>query len=73
MQNGAPMKAEWKTYCCIHSNARDFAKLGQLFLDDGKAYGDQILNFDFINQMKTPTKNLRISTEWDFGLIMTIP
>jgi hypothetical protein len=44
MQNGAPMKAEWKTYCCIHSNARDFAKLGQLFLDDGKAYGDQILN-----------------------------
>ncbi len=25
-----------KTYCCIHSNARDFAKLGQLFLDNGK-------------------------------------
>lgn len=61
---GMEQNAEWstddsgmeKTYCCIHSNARDFAKLGQLFLDDGKAYGDQILNLDFINQMKTPTK-----------------
>lgn len=61
---GMEQNAEWstddsgmeKTYCCIHSNARDFAKLGQLFLDNGKAYGEQILNLDFITQMKTPTK-----------------
>lgn len=46
-----------KTYCCIHSNARDFAKLGQLFLDNGKAGGQQILNADFIRLMKTPTKH----------------
>ncbi len=46
-----------KTYCCIHSNARDFAKLGQLFLDNGKVNGQQILNPDFIDLMKTPTKN----------------
>lgn len=46
-----------KTYCCIHSNARDFAKLGQLFLDNGKAGGQQILNSDFIRLMKTPTKH----------------
>ena len=45
-----------KTYCCIHSNARDFAKLGQLFLDDGKVGDEQILNLDFIEQMRTPTK-----------------
>lgn len=45
-----------KTYCCIHSNARDFAKLGQLFLDNGKTDGQQILNLDFINQMRSPTK-----------------
>ncbi|WEK69018.1 MAG: serine hydrolase [Candidatus Chryseobacterium colombiense] len=61
---GMEQNAEWstddsgmeKTYCCIHSNARDFAKLGQLFLDNGRAYGEQILNLNFINQMKTPTK-----------------
>ncbi|WP_146939742.1 serine hydrolase domain-containing protein [Chryseobacterium hagamense] len=46
-----------KTYCCIHSNARDFGKLGQLFLDNGKAGGQQILNADFIRLMKTPTKH----------------
>jgi len=61
---GMEQHAEWstdesgmeKTYCCIHSNTRDFAKLGQLFLDDGKAEDQQILNLDFINQMRTPTK-----------------
>lgn len=45
-----------KTYCCIHSNSRDFAKLGQLFLDDGKVDDQQILNLDFIEQMRTPTE-----------------
>lgn len=45
-----------KTYCCIHSNSRDFAKLGQLFLDDGKVGDQQILNLDFIEQMRTPTE-----------------
>ncbi|MCW3160511.1 serine hydrolase domain-containing protein [Chryseobacterium oryctis] len=62
---GMEQKAEWstdetgmeKTYCCIHSNSRDFAKLGLLFLDDGKVDDKQILNLDFINQMRTPTKN----------------
>lgn len=45
-----------KTYCCIHSNSRDFAKLGQLFLDDGKVGDEQILNLDFIEKMRTPTE-----------------
>lgn len=45
-----------KTYCCIHSTARDFAKLGQLFLDDGKVGNKQILNLSFIEQMRTPTQ-----------------
>lgn len=45
-----------KTYCCIHSNARDYAKLGQLFLNDGKVGEQQILNPDFIEQMRTPTE-----------------
>jgi hypothetical protein len=61
---GMEQNAKWstddygmeKTYCCIHSNARDFAKLGQLFLNDGKAGDQQILNADFIEQMRTPTE-----------------
>ncbi|ANF50517.1 serine hydrolase [Chryseobacterium glaciei] len=61
---GMEQNAEWsvddngmeKTYCCIHSNARDYAKLGQLFLDDGKVGDVQLLNLDFINLMRTPTQ-----------------
>ncbi|MBW7675506.1 serine hydrolase domain-containing protein [Chryseobacterium chendengshani] len=61
---GMEQNADWgvdesgmeKTYCCIHSNSRDFAKLGQMFLDDGKAGNQQILNLEFIEQMRTPTK-----------------
>lgn len=45
-----------KTYCCIHSTARDFAKLGQLFLNNGKAGGKQLLDPDFIREMQTPTE-----------------
>lgn len=61
---GMEQNAKWstddygmeKTYCCIHSNARDFAKLGLLFLNDGKAGDQQVLNRDFIEQMRTPTE-----------------
>lgn len=61
---GMEQNAEWsvdesgmeKTYCCIHSNSRDFAKLGQLFLNDGKVENEQVLNIDFIEKMRTPTE-----------------
>ncbi|WP_312074876.1 serine hydrolase [Chryseobacterium sp.] len=45
-----------KTYCCIHATSRDFAKLGQLFLNDGELDGKQLLNLDFINEMRKPTQ-----------------
>lgn len=61
---GMEQNAKWstdnygmeKTYCCIHSNARDFAKLGQLFLNDGKVGDQQVLNSGFIEDMRTPTE-----------------
>ena len=61
---GMEQKAQWttddfgmeKTFCCIHSNARDFAKLGQLFLNEGKVGNQQIISSQFLNEMKTPTK-----------------
>ena len=43
-----------KTYCCVHSNVRDFAKLGQLLLQDGKWNEEQLLDSAFVQWMTTP-------------------
>ncbi len=61
---GMEQNAEWntdnfgmeKTFCCINSTSRDFAKLGQLFMNDGTFNGKQIVNSNFIEEMRTPTK-----------------
>jgi len=45
-----------KSYCCIHSNAKDFAKLGQLMLQNGNWNGKQLIDSTYIKWMKTPTK-----------------
>lgn len=45
-----------KAFCCIHSTSRDFAKLGQLFLNDGKFNGQQIFDASFMEKMRSPTK-----------------
>lgn len=45
-----------KTFCCVNAEARDFAKLGQLLLNNGKWNDEQLLSEGFINSMKTPTK-----------------
>ena len=44
-----------KTFCCVHSNARDFAKLGQLMLNDGKVDSLQVISKSYIDKMRTPT------------------
>lgn len=61
---GMEQNAEWstddfgmeKTFCCIQSDAKDFAKLGQLMLNNGKVDTLQIISPDFIQKMITPTK-----------------
>lgn len=61
---GMTQNADWtvddngmeKTFCCIQSNARDFAKLGKLLLNDGKVGDLQILKPSFVAEMTTPTK-----------------
>lgn len=45
-----------KAFCCIYGTSRDFAKLGQLFLNDGKLNGMQLISSAFIEKMRTPTK-----------------
>ena len=37
-----------KTYCCFNSNARDFGRIGALFLDSGKWNGTQVISTDYV-------------------------
>lgn len=36
-----------KAYCCFNSNARDFARLGQMMLDSGRWKGNEIIPMDY--------------------------
>ena len=42
------------TYCCINTNARNFAKLGQLMLNKGKWNKQQLIPEAFIVDMVIP-------------------
>jgi len=41
---------EEKAFCCFSTNARDFARIGQLILNKGKWKGRQIVSESFINE-----------------------
>src|SRR5690606_14157590 len=43
-----------KAYCCIASNAKDFARYGKLFKDHGKWNGKQLLDSTFVAKSVTP-------------------
>jgi CubicO group peptidase (beta-lactamase class C family) len=43
-----------KAYCCIASNARDFARFGKLFKHNGKWNGRQLLDSTSVQKMITP-------------------
>lgn len=43
-----------KAYCCIASNARDFARFGKLYKDFGKWNGKQLLDSTFVAKSITP-------------------
>ncbi|AQW97871.1 beta-lactamase family protein [Elizabethkingia anophelis] len=45
-----------KTYCCINATSRDFAKFGQLLLNNGVYDGQQLLSSEFVQKMITGTK-----------------
>lgn len=61
---GAERKAEWsvdrprgneKAYCCFFSNARDFARIGQLYLRQGVWQGDTLVSPDYVQASITPS------------------
>jgi CubicO group peptidase (beta-lactamase class C family) len=43
-----------RTYCCIFATARDFAKIGQLLLQDGQWDGKTILEKAFVERIRKP-------------------
>lgn len=45
-----------KAFCCIHGSARDFAKIGQLIMQEGNWEGRQLLSKDFCRKLSTPTQ-----------------
>lgn len=54
-----------KAYCCIASNAKDFARYGKLFKDHGKWNGKQILDSAFVAKSLTP--RFAASPEYGYG------
>lgn len=60
---GAEREAYWsldtengdeKAFCCLHSSARDFARLGKLVMDGGRWNGKQLVPASYIREMLEP-------------------
>lgn len=60
---GAMNDAQWsldrrggieKAYCCFYSNARDFARVAQLYLGHGRIGNQQILPVEFVEESVVP-------------------
>jgi len=43
-----------KAYCCINSNARDFARFGNLYLHKGSWKGNQLIDSSYVKKSITP-------------------
>lgn len=71
---GAENEALWQTdheggivkaYCCIASNARDFARFGKLYKQNGKWNGTQLLDSTFVAKSTKP--RFENSPEYGYG------
>lgn len=47
-----------KAYCCFNSNARDFARIGKLYLDSGKWNGRQVVPEKYVLESVQPVPAL---------------
>lgn len=47
-----------KAYCCFNSDARDFARFGQLLLNDGTWNGERIISSEYLKEATTPDTTL---------------
>ena len=54
-----------KAYCCFNSNARDFARFGKLYKDNGEWNGKRLLDSVFVK--KSITNRFESSPEYGYG------
>lgn len=54
-----------KAFCCISSNARDFARFGKLYKDHGKWNGKQLLDSSYV--VKSITPRFKESPQYGYG------
>ena len=47
-------KGNVKSFCCFHSNARDFSRLGKLYLNYGNWNGNQVIDSAFVKSSMKP-------------------
>lgn len=52
-----------KAYCCFNSNARDFARFGQLMLNNGSWNGEQLISQQYIQEAMQPDRNLYLNAQ----------
>jgi len=50
-----------KAYCCFNSNARDFARIGQMILNNGMFDGVEVVSKKYIDEATKPAINLASS------------
>jgi len=61
---GMEFPAKWSTdekgmekaFCCIHATTRDFAKIGQLIMQNGKWGDKQLISKEYCERLQTPTE-----------------
>ncbi|WP_245366191.1 serine hydrolase domain-containing protein [Nocardia goodfellowii] len=60
-----------KAFCCLNATARDFAKIGQLVLDNGRAAGTQVVPLPWIARIQQPAplpiEGHHYSAQWWHG------
>ncbi|MGI5195775.1 serine hydrolase domain-containing protein [Streptomyces sp. CA-288835] len=54
-----------KSFCCLNATARDFAKIGQLVLDNGRAGDRQIVPQAWIDRLSTPA--VTMADGWSYS------
>ena len=72
---GAEFDASWsvdssasgiaKGFCCLNARAVDYARFGQLFLDEGRVGARQVVPADWVRQSTAAQAGLAGATEWD--------